>query len=278
MLRYLAVRGVEARLAEPDSPEAATRIAAEAVQRGDDSVFALGGDGTLRDIAEGLSGSNTALAALPGGTVNIFVKEMGLPRGIRAAIDAHLTGQRVRADVGLAGSRRFLLMASAGWDALAAQRVSPRLKRAAGDLAYIASFARLLPALRLEPVRWRTGIATDDHRMAMIVVSNTRLYGGRVHYTPNACATDGQLDVAAICPPGVFATVRVGLKVALDRIADDTSVVSVRTRDLTIETAGIPVQVDGDYAGETPMSFSVEPRALVVSVPSGPLPDVLACE
>jgi diacylglycerol kinase (ATP) len=276
-VRYLERRGVATVLEVPGSPAGVTLAAAAAAERGADLVFVLGGDGTLRDAANGLAGSNTALAALPGGTVNIWVREMGIPRRLRAAIDAHLHGQRVRADLGLADRRRFLLMASAGWDALAAHAVSPRLKRVAGDLAYIASFARLLPRLRYQPIRWRTGIATDDHRMAMIVISNTRLYGGRVHFTPEACATDGLLDVAAVCPQGILAALRVGVRVAADRIATDRSVIALRTPELAIETPGIPLQLDGDYAGETPARFSVEARALAVSVPPGPLPPVLAC-
>lgn len=275
LVRYLRRRGLDAALELPGSPLGVTAAAAAAAARGDDAVFVLGGDGTLRDAAEGLAGSNTALAALPGGTVNIWAMEMGIPRKLRAAVDAHLAGQRVRCDVGVANGRRFLLMASAGWDAEAARRVSPGLKRRTGDLAYIASFARLLPRLRLQPVRWRAGIATDDHRIALIVISNTRVYGGRLHFSPRALATDGQLDVTAVCPSGALEVARACFKVAIDRIATDRAVVRLRTQELAIETPGLAVQIDGDYAGETPMRFWVEPRALVASVPPGPLPAVL---
>jgi diacylglycerol kinase family enzyme len=273
--RYLERRGVTVTLVVPGSAEAVTAAAASAARAGDDAAFVLGGDGTLRDAAAGLAGSNTALAALPGGTVNIWAREMGLPATVRGAIDAHLGGQRVRADIGLAGNRPFLLMASIGWDAAASRAVSPALKRWFGDKAYYASFARLLPGLRLEPVRWRAGIATDDHRMVMVVVSNTRLYGGRVNFSPGATANDGLLDVAALCPPGVTGVLRMMGEVAINRIARDPAVVSFQTSDLLIETPGLPVQLDGDYACETPLRFGVDPLALAVSVPAGPLPPVL---
>jgi diacylglycerol kinase family enzyme len=207
--------------------------------------------------------------------VNIWAREMGLPSSIRTAIDAHLSGQRVRADVGLANERRFLLMASAGWDAEATRNLSPRLKRRFGDKAYIASFASLLPRLRPRRVRWRAGIATEDHRAIMVVVSNTRLYGGRVHFSPDARANDGLLDVAVLSPGGPLDLLKIMAEVATDRIAADPAVITLRTSEFELETPGLPLQLDGDYAGETPVRFRVDPLALAVSVPAGPLPDVL---
>jgi YegS/Rv2252/BmrU family lipid kinase len=275
MVRYLERRGLAVLLECPATPAGATAAAAAAVVRGDDALFALGGDGTLRDAAEGLAGSNTALAALPGGTVNVWAREMGIPLRLRAAVDCHLAGQRVRSDVGLAGDRRFLLMASLGWDAEAARRVSPRLKRKVGDLAYIASFARLLPRLRPTDVEWRTGLISESHRAAIVVLSNTRLYGGRVEFSPEAVANDGLLDVAVLCPRGVGSLARAGFKVARNRISGDRDLLAFRSGELTVDTPGIPVQLDGDYYGDTPMRFSAEREALLVSVPAGPLPAVL---
>jgi YegS/Rv2252/BmrU family lipid kinase len=275
MVRYLQRRGLHVRLECPGSPAEATAAAAAAADQGDDALFALGGDGTLRDAAEGLCGSNTALAALPGGTVNVWAREMGIPLRLRAAVDCHLAGQRVRTDVGRAGDRRFLLMASLGWDAEAARRVSPRLKRRVGDLAYIASFARLLPRLRPADVEWHTGLISERHRAAMVVLSNTRLYGGRVEFSPGAVANDGLLDVAVLCPRSLASLARAGLKVARNRISGDRDLLAFRSGEVTIDSHGIPVQLDGDYYRDTPMRFSVDREALLVSVPGGALPAVL---
>src|SRR5688572_23876831 len=69
--KFIEAHGVSCRLVISDSPESVTRTAAESAERGDDAVFVLGGDGTQRDAAQGLGTSDTALAALPGGTVNV---------------------------------------------------------------------------------------------------------------------------------------------------------------------------------------------------------------
>ncbi len=273
---YLDRRGLAVEVVTPASPMEATDAARLAARRGDRFLFALGGDGTLRDCAGGLAGSETALAALPGGTVNIWCTEAGIPRGLRAALDCHLSGQRLRMDLGYADGQPFLLMASAGWDAAVARAVWPRVKRRFGDLAYVARAATMAPWLRTTPARWRSGLAIDEHPLAMIVISNTRLYGGRIRFTPGAVANDGLLDFAALCPGGLGATLRLAMKSARSRVTAGPGAVVGRVAELAIETPGIPFQLDGDFAGETPATFRVAPRALVVSVPAGALPPILA--
>ena len=273
LVRYLRKRGVEASLVMPASGADATREARVSAARGEDLLFVVGGDGSVRDAARGLDGSETALAAVPAGTVNIWAKEAGIPRGIRAAIDAHLEGQSVHMDLGRAGDDCFLLMAGVGWDAEIAGKVSKRLKKAAGDVAYMAQAAWMAPRLRSRETRWSTPAETFEEPLAWMILGNTRLYGGKIHLTPNAAIDDGELDILAMCPRGVADTVRLAGKVLLGK-REDARLVQLRSAEVHIETPGLSVQLDGDHAGETPMSFGVDARALLVSVPAGPLPAI----
>jgi len=275
--RYLARKGVEAALVAPGSASEATVAAQAAAYRGDDILFVIGGDGSVRDAALGLAGSETALAAVPAGTVNIWAREAGIPKGIRAAIDAHLDGQSVHMDLGRAGEHCFLLMAGVGWDAAVTSRVNPRLKRATGDIAYMVQAAWMAPGLRTRRSRWTTPEADFEDDLAWMVLGNTRLYGGKVHLTPGAVIDDGQLDVIAFCPHGFRETLRLARKVAVGR-RDDPRIVHLRTPELAIETPELAVQLDGDYVGETPMTFSADAGALLVSVPAGPLAPIFARE
>lgn len=275
--RYLARKGVEASLVAPGSASEATAAARATAERGEDILFVVGGDGSVRDAALGLAGSETALAAVPAGTVNIWAREAGIPQGIRAAIDAHLDGQSVHMDLGRAGEHCFLLMAGIGWDAAVTSRVNPRLKRATGDIAYMAQAAWMAPGLRTRRSRWATPEVAFEDDLAWMVLGNTRLYGGKVHLTPGAVIDDGQLDVIAFCPHGFGETLRLARKVAFGR-RDDPRIVHLRTPELAVETPGLAVQLDGDYVGETPMTFSADPGALLVSVPAGPLAPIFARE
>jgi diacylglycerol kinase (ATP) len=277
LVRYLAKRGLRAQLVIPPSSGDATREARLAADRGDDILFVVGGDGSVRDAALGLAGSATALAAVPSGTVNIWAREAGIPAGIRKAIDAHLGGQSVHMDLGRAGDHCFLLMAGLGWDAEVASHVNPGLKKRLGDVAYMLQAAMDAPRLRTHQVRWTTPDGEVEDELAWMVLGNTRLYGGKIHLTAEAVIDDGLLDVVALCPHGFGETVRVAAKLTLGR-RDDARMHTFRTPELHMETAGLPVQLDGDSVGETPMSFSVDQGALLVSVPAGPLAPIFARE
>jgi YegS/Rv2252/BmrU family lipid kinase len=273
--RYLDGRGVATRLVQPGSPAEAVAAARDSAEAGDDLLFAFGGDGTQRDAAQGLAGSGTALAALPGGTVNIWCIEAGIPARLRAALDAHISGQVTPMDLGFAGGRAFMLMASLGWDAAVARSVSPRLKRRLGTGAYILRALVMAPRFRTVPARWRSGVAVYQGPLAVMVLSITRVYGGRVQFSPGALANDGLLDVVALCPASRPEALRLAVATFRSQLPGASGVLGGRFSALDVETPGIPVQLDGDYVGETPMSFEVLPGALRVSVPAGKLPPVL---
>ena len=276
LVRDLARQGVEATVSITGSPEEGTQAAAAAAARGDDVAFVIGGDGSLRTAAAGLAHTSTALAAIPAGTVNVFARETGIPDGLRAAVDSHLTGQRVRMDLGNADGQRFLLMAGIGWDAEIVRRVPSQLKRYVGDFAYIIQGARMLPGLRPRNARWTFAGSTVEEPLALMVLGNTRLYGGRIDFTPRAFADDGSLDMVALCPERLWDGVRLAAKLAARSLTDDRHVIEQRVATISLETPGLGVQLDGDFAGETPMRFSVDAGALLVSVPGGELPAIFS--
>ena len=270
-MHFLARHGVDARLVIPEST---ARAAEAAANLGHDAVFVVGGDGTLRQAAAGLAGSDTALAAIPAGTTNIWAKEAGIPPGIRTAFEAHLRGQRVRMDLGRANGEAFLLMASAGWDAEVVGTVDARLKSRIGQGAYFIAAARLAVHLHSRQVRLRSGLVHWDVPLAMVVISNTRLYGGHARPSPGATANDGMLDLCALCPAHRGDGTRLLGKLAVRRLRGDIRAITARVQDVTLETAGIPYQLDGDAAGLSPLEVHVEPGGLMVSVPAGPLPPI----
>ena len=274
-LAYLRRRGVEAHLERPDSPEAMIAVAGESAARHYDLLFVAGGDGSLRTVLPAVIGTETALAALPAGTANVWAKETGIPGGFRTAMDAHLRGQRLRIDIGRANGEPFLLMASLGWDATIASRVRPGWKRLLGPLAYVAEGVRQLPRLRPTPLTWRSGAFTGSAPIAVMVLSNTRLYGGAVRFSPMADATDGLLDLAALSPRRRGDGVILAWRLVRGGLHSDHRVFDGRAEELFVETEGVPYQLDGDPAGFSPVRFNVEHRALLVSVPAGRLPGVL---
>ena len=172
-------------------------------------------------------------------------------------------------DLGRANEEPFLLMAGIGWDAEIASRVPPRLKRRLGTLAYVVHGLRMLPTLRTTAVEWSVGGSSGQADAALIVASNTRVYGGVLMFAPDARATDGELDIRLFTPRGWGETARLAVEVLARRADSDARVHQLRASCFAVGTPGLLVQVDGDVIGETPTTLTVQRQALHVSVPSG---------
>ena len=181
-------------------------------------------------------------------------------------------------DVGLANGEPFLLMAGVGWDAAIALGVSRRLMRALGPAAYFVQGMRRLPRLRATKLRWHSGSLTVDAPIALLVASNTPLYGGLVRFSPKSTATDGLLDIAALSPRRRGDGATIALQLLRGRLEGDRRVFGGRVEELTIETAGVPYQLDGDPVGLTPLALAIVGRAMNVRVPGGRLAGALRAE
>ncbi len=262
-------RGWEVASARTGAPEDATILASRAVDDGSNVVVACGGDGTVNEVIQALAGTATALAVIPGGTVNIWAREVGFPRDPVGAARMIDEGVRASADLGIAGERYFLLMASAGFDARVVALVGPRLKRWLGAGAYALHAVRELPRYRPPVVGLEVDGRAVDLRTLMLVIGNTRLYGGVLEITPEALVDDGFLDLCSFDParpwrlPGSLWAARRG------RHLERADVYHARARQIAITTPDLPVQVDGEPAGLTPMEFCCVGGALHVVIPRG---------
>ena len=258
----------------------ATAVARQAAAGVVDIVVACGGDGTVREVVSGLAGSDTALGTIAAGTANVWAREIYLPRGPAAALAMLPWARAARVDVGMANGRHFLLMCSVGLDAETVRQVGAgRPKRWFGRGAYVLAGAR--NALRARPVVARivAGEQTLERDLLMAVAGNTRLYGGAVRITRHARIDDGLLDLCTFSGGGLLHRARLAARVVrsdLERDAPD-GVDYLRSAAIEIETERpMAVQVDGEYAGETPLHLAVLPAALTVLM--APRPNALLGE
>jgi YegS/Rv2252/BmrU family lipid kinase len=261
------------------APGDGTRIARAAALAGYDVVVAAGGDGTVNEVINGLAGTSTALAALPIGTVNVWMRELGLPLQPRAAAEALLDAQVRAIDLGKAGDRYFLLMAGVGFDAAVTAEVRAHEKRRLGALAYV--FRALDLARRFRGMRTR--IEVDGRlvrtRTLMVVLGNSQLYGGILKITARASLDDGLLDLCIIKGNTLRSAPLRILSILLRRATVDPQIEYHRARTVRIETPRpLPVQVDGDHIGYTPMTFESVPGALRALLPPTLPTDLLHAE
>jgi diacylglycerol kinase family enzyme len=270
----------------------AARLARGAALDGVDVVVVLAGDGTLSEAADGLTGSTTALAPLPGGSTNVFARSIGVaydPVEAAEHLAVSLAEARFqRIGIGSANGRRFLFHAGLGFDAAVIGRVERRsfLKRyGTHPLFVVAAVDTWLRRYDRHRPRFRVEIGDGEivGDSAFAIVSNQRpwAYLGRRPLVvapgagldvPLALTLFRSLDLSVLLPGGASA-LRDGHRLMHDpRVVQRTAV-----RTLTVTGYGaFPWQVDGDYLGEIEhLTMTWEPDALTIVTPA---PTVLGSE
>lgn len=250
------------------APGDGTRIARAAAEQGYDVVVAAGGDGTVNEVINGLAGTRTALGALPVGTVNVWIRELGLPLQPRAAAEALLECQPRAIDLGRAGDRYFLLMCGVGFDAAVTAEVGAAEKRRLGIFAYALRALNLAARFRGTPTRITIDGKAFRSRVLMVVLGNSQLYGGVMKVTARASLDDGLLDVCIIKGNTLWSAPFRLFSIVTQRYNLDPKLEYHRAREVRISSRRpLPVQVDGDHIGQTPMVFQAVPGALLALLP-----------
>jgi diacylglycerol kinase (ATP) len=268
----LRTTGREVRVLEADSADAAMSAAHDAVAGGAGAVVAMGGDGTVNLALQAVAGTEIPFGAVPMGTGNDFVREIGLPLDPRSAADAIVAslehGARRRIDLARMEStdgsvRWFGAVLGAGFDAIVNERAN-RMRFPRGPRRYdLAIFAELL---RLRPRPYTLTLDGVVHQLAAVLVAigNTPAYGGGMRICPAADATDGLLDVVVAGSIGRATLVRIKPRVYAGTHVSHPMVTSYRARVVTVDAPDITAYVDGERATPLPVTVTAVPGALTL--------------
>jgi diacylglycerol kinase family enzyme len=268
----------------------ATRLARAAARDGMDAVVVLGGDGTLNEAADGLAGSETALAPLPGGSTNVFARTLGYRNRLDPAatqvLDALERRSFRRVGLGMGNGRRFLFHLGAGFDAAVIERVERHawLKRRLGHPTFAVtavgtffrSYDREHPPFRVELPGGKLPEHHDAADGFFAIVSNTAPYaffGPRPLTVTHSAGLDTELaltlfrklEVGVLLPAAMSAMAR-GRRIEHDE--DIVQLDDLHELTLVANGAPFPWQVDGDYLGEVArLEIRYEPDVLTLLVP-----------
>ncbi len=262
----------ELNLVATTKPGDARQLAAQAVKDGHEMIVAAGGDGTVNDAVNGIGLSGVPLAVLPLGTVNVFARELGLPMNLETAW-AVVERRTVRAiDLAQAeanGAQRFFVqLAGVGFDAWAVQQASWELKKKIGSLSYVWAGLKAVsqPCAPVDVLSNGAGVST---RGAVVLIGNGRFYGGRFAVFPKATMDDGRLDVCVFENGGYLDVLRYAQGVLRGVHTSFRDVCYFQAEEFVCNAARpVPFELDGELAGESPVRFTVIPRALHVVVPN----------
>ncbi len=269
----LAARdGAEVFLTE--RPRHATEIARSLADKGYERVIAVGGDGTINEVANGLAFTSTALAVVPAGTGNDWVRTVGIPRAVDEAWAIAVGGQVVTTDLAEVDGHGFCLnVLGAGFDAEVARRISeargvmarlgPTPRYVASVLGAFAGYQRSKVSVKLDE---RSDISIPD--VLLVAVGIAKYYGSGMKVLPDAVIDDGLLDVvwgsgiSTLELPGILSRVYTGTHTSHKKVA------TARCRKVRlVADSPTPFHIDGDVRGMLPILVTVREKALKIVVP-----------
>lgn len=277
--RELAKAGWYVEVIETRSGEHAVQLARQAATEGYDALFAVGGDGTIGQIASGLAGSDTALGVLPAGTANVWAGELGLTSfslshwwTLRENAATLAVAPVCKVDMGLCNGHPFLMWAGMGLDALAVRTLEPReriekffaVPEFAASTIWNASQWRGIQ-LRL----WVDGKEVEGH-FILAVVNNIRHYmGGLANLSPDAFLDDGLFDLWLFSGSNLADAFRHAFDLWQGRHVTSDAARRIPFHTLRMEAdSSFAVQMDGEPMFDTlKAEITVEPQALHVLIP-----------
>ena len=232
-----------------------------------DLVIAVGGDGTLREVLEGLPDSSIPVGQLPLGTANVLANELGLPRDVHEALEVFSQRHTQRLDISHVNGELSFLVTGVGPDAMAVREVERLRRGAITKLHYVWSLFHTL--CRYRAPRLQVEIEGDPipGEYGFVLVSNTESYAGVAQLDPQTKLDDGQYEVYLFPARSRMALIAILLRGMLRNLPGKFGSLHKATRVRITSTEPTPYQVDGDYKGETPVEISVPGRQVRLLTP-----------
>lgn len=275
--------GVDLRWWQTTREDPGFGMAQEAVEDGRDIVIAVGGDGTVRAVAEAVAGTTTALGIVPQGTGNLLARNLEVPLDdIPAALLRIRDGAPRNIDLGwveLDGKdHAFAVMVGFGVDAQMLVETNDDLKDRAGWLAYVEAMGRALAGTEMTDIT----LTLDDGepqavRAHTMLIGNCGMLQGGIRILPDALIDDGQLDLLMVSADGALQWLDTVRSVVWDngirrRLSGGTEAVSTEsTRHVVAERIAVEIaspqmfEIDGEEIGEiTSFTVRVQPGAVTV--------------
>lgn len=267
---FVSSRSLDASLVVTEGPGHATRLAREAAAAGHGVVVAVGGDGTMNEVAQGLIDTPAALGLVPCGSGNGLALHLGLPRSPLAALQlaAGDGGRIVAVDTGSADGRPFFNAMGLGLDAEVSRRFNQLTHR--GLPAYARAAWSAWREWRPERCTIHAAGRRETLDALLVAVANSDQYGNNARIAPGARVDDGALDLVAIKAAGWWRAAALVPRLFVGNLDQSRDVVALRGPRFVIERT-LPglIHTDGEtHAAGCRIEVAVQPRSLRVLIPA----------
>ena len=248
----------------------AVELARAAAAAGHGRVVALGGDGTVREVAMGLMDGSTPLALLPCGTGNDLARALHIPLKAEAALENALAGQVREMDAAMANDALYFNIAGFGFDVDVLDETEYfKTRTKNGSLAYLQGLLATVKKLQLRKthITWDGG--EMDRDVLLIAAGNGTHFGGGMNVTPKADPFDGLLDICVIHDVTKAVLLSLLARFMKGRHLETPYVTYFRARELTAVCEPVSrIEADGEVMPGTPVTFRILPKRIRVIVPA----------
>ncbi|MGX7351799.1 lipid kinase, YegS/Rv2252/BmrU family [Enterococcus canis] len=265
ILQVLEDAGYEASaFATTPAPDSARDEAHRVAKLGFDLVVAAGGDGTINEVVNGIAPlkRRPKMAIIPAGTTNDYARALKIPRNdILKAAQVISKNQTVKMDIGHADDQYFINIAAGGYLTELTYDVPSELKSIFGYLAYLAKGAEMLP--RVKPIKMHLKYDEGEYvgNASMFFLGLTNSVGGFEQIAPDAKLDDGKFSLLIIKTANIFEIVHLAaLMLNGGKHINDPRLIYTKTSTLFAETldedSRMMINLDGEYGGDAPMTFT----------------------
>ncbi|MBR5676528.1 MAG: diacylglycerol kinase family lipid kinase [Paludibacteraceae bacterium] len=223
----------------------ATELANQFARMGFDAVVAVGGDGTVNEVAQGIRGTQTALGILPMGSGNGFARHLNIPIRPNKAIEMINHSEPISVDYGLANGKLFVSTCGTGFDAVIADHFAGSNKR--GFATYLQNI--LHEVFSYTPQTYHiVGDGLDvTHKAFLITFANANQWGYEALIAPKASVQDGKMDIMLMSSHAILGSASLALRLFAGSIDDSHFMNTLRAKEVTLEReSAAPFHIDGD--------------------------------
>lgn len=236
------------------------------------AIVAVGGDGTIHEVINGLAGTNIPLGIIPAGSGNDFSRGLGIPLKHDKALERILNGKPKIIDIGLVNSTYFCTVAGIGFDGEVAHATNVSIYKKLlnfvrlGQISYIISAINVL--FHFKPMDISLMIDKKLYKIPkvwLIAAANSPFYGGGIAICPKAESNDGLFDICIVQGMSKWEFLRIFPLAFKGNHTSSPFIKIIKGKDLEIYSpTPLMIHGDGEIIGQTPARIRIEPRALYV--------------
>ncbi len=249
-------------------PGHASELTRQALDEKVDIIIAVGGDGTINEIARAMVHADATLGIIPKGSGNGLARELHIPMDAHRALDLIAEGHTSTIDCCQANGRVFFCTCGVGFDAAVSQKFAGQRRR--GSLTYIKSTVEEYLSYKPEPYELQIDHQTIKEKAFLVACANASQYGNNAYIAPHANVEDGQMDITILAPFTPLDIAPLAIQLFTRQIDRNSKIKTMKAKQVTIirQQPGV-MHLDGEpVMADSRIEITMDPRSLRVITPA----------